>query len=238
MSYFAQIKQLLLPYTCVLCAELSDQRRDLCKACEEELPWLEGACKRCGLRLPAGAGSDVCGGCLTTAPPFDRTFALYEYHNPIDHMISAAKFNNHLVYTRLFGELMASQIKMQWYVDGLPELIIPVPLHTKRLRERGYNQSLEIAKTVAKKLALPIDTRHCLRIKATDPQSRLVHAARAANVKQAFTLRKPLTVKHVAILDDVVTTGNTVSELTQVLKAGGVERVDVWCCARTQLETV
>ncbi len=234
MSYLNRLKQLFLPYTCILCGEIANQPRDLCQTCEKSLPWLAGTCHQCGLRLPSGAEGNTCGECSQTARPFDRTYALCDYADPINHMISAAKFNNHLVYTRLLGELLAERVKHAWYTDALPELLIPMPLHRKRLGKRGYNQALEITKIAAKRLKLPYNIDACIRHKATQPQAQLSPAERTDNIKAAFTLHKPITAKHVAIIDDVVTTGQTVGELCKVLRAGGVEKIDVWCCARTQ----
>jgi ComF family protein len=235
MSLSTRLKQLFFPHTCVLCAERSNQPRDLCTACEKELPWTSLACKQCGIRLPTSSTSDTCGQCQTSSPAFDHVFALCDYEEPIDRMITAAKFNHQLVYTRILGELLAQNAEQNWYKQqSLPALLLPVPLHNTRLRERGYNQALEITKAAAKKLKLPIGKHYCQRAKATVPQSSLAHHERDKNVKNAFILQKPLTVKHVAIIDDIVTTGHTVDELSKVLRQAGVERIDVWCCARTQ----
>lgn len=114
----------------------------------------------------------------------------------------------------------------------MPECIIPVPLHRRRLRQRGFNQALEIAKPLAKKLQLPVDFKTCIRTKHTRPQSELSAKKRQQNIKNAFTLKKPITAKHVAIVDDVMTTGNTVTELSALLRNNGVTTIEIWCCAR------
>lgn len=235
MSLMTGIKQIFFPHTCVLCAERSTQTRDLCVPCEKELPWTSLACKQCGLRLPASTTADVCGQCQVSPPAFNYVYALCDYEDPIDRMITAAKFNHQLVYTRLLGELLAQKAQQSWYKQQpLPELLLPVPLHAQRLRERGYNQSLEIAKTAAKKLNLPIGKHYCRRVKATAPQSSLAHNERDKNVEKAFILHKPLPAKHVAIIDDIITTGHTADEMSKTLRQAGVERIDIWCCARTQ----
>lgn len=228
--------RLLFPHTCVLCAERSNQSRDLCVDCEKELPWLGLACIRCGLKRSAASTSDICGECQRQPPTFDRVFALCNYAEPIDRLIKAAKFRHQLVYARLLGDLLAKQAHQDWYkLQPLPSLLIPVPLHATRLKARGYNQSLEIAKTAAKILRLPYAQDYCQRQKATLPQSTLAHHERDKNVLDAFVLKKPRRVQHVAIIDDIVTTGHTVDALSKKLREAGVQKIDVWCCARTQL---
>ena len=115
----------------------------------------------------------------------------------------------------------------------MPECVIPIPLHTQRLRERGFNQSLEIAQLITKTLNIPLDYSLCKRNKATPFQSGLTAKQRKLNLKNAFSITKPHQYKHVAIFDDVVTTGTTVNELAKQLKKSGVEIVEVWAITRT-----
>ncbi|NNM58299.1 MAG: ComF family protein [Legionellales bacterium] len=235
MSLFKGLAKILFPHTCVLCAERSDQSRDMCIECEKKLPWTHSVCKQCGLHLPSGTDTDICGHCQQKTPQFDRVLALCDYADPIDRLITAAKFNQKLVYTRLLGELLAKQVTQKWYQSQpMPSLIVPVPLHDARIKARGYNQSVEIAKIVSKKLHLPFSFDICKRNKATLAQSGLTHAEREKNMKNAFTLRSTSIASHVAIIDDIVTTGHTVGELSKQLRAAGVKQIDVWCCARTQ----
>ena len=114
----------------------------------------------------------------------------------------------------------------------MPELLLPVPLHPKRLRERGFNQALEIARPLGRRFQIPVEARACRRIRATRPQSELALAERRGNLRGAFAVRGALTARHLAIVDDVVTTGATVSALARVLLRQGVQRVDVWAVAR------
>jgi ComF family protein len=115
----------------------------------------------------------------------------------------------------------------------LPDVIMPVPLHPSRLRERGFNQALELAKPIGREFDIPIDTKSCKRIKATATQSTLDKKIRIKNMRGAFEIVQPLDCKHLVLIDDVVTTGTTVNELAKILKANGVQRVDVWALART-----
>lgn len=139
------------------------------------------------------------------------------------------KFGGHTKNARLLGLLLAEHLKQ---TAQLPELIIPVPLHKLRYRERGFNQALEIARTVAKELNIPLDITSCQRTHDTPHQIGLTAIQRRKNLEKAFTLIKPIKTQHVAILDDVMTTGSTVHEIASLLKKAGVERVDVWVCAR------
>ncbi len=176
----------------------------------------------------------VCGQCLQKTPPFDATHALYSYQQPLIKLILELKFNQALVNARLLGEQLAAAVLQVWYkTKPLPNLIIPIPLHPTRLKERGFNQALEIARPIANMLKLPIDTTHCHRSKSTAPQATLLATERRKNVKGAFSVTENFTGQHVAVIDDVITTGSTVTEFCKVLKQHGVQKIDVWCCARS-----
>lgn len=148
-------------------------------------------------------------------------------------MIIQLKFEHKLGYALALGKLMGRKIKEQWYEGtALPNIILPVPLHVGRLKERGFNQAVEIAKYVAKEIKVAIDVRGVERIKATTAQSQLTLVARELNLKNAFVVNTDYKGLHVAVLDDVMTTGNTVTVLSEALLAAGARRVDIWCCAR------
>lgn len=205
---------------------------DLCAGCRRDLPTSSDACRRCALPLPAGHPPDIpCGTCQRRPPPFAVCHAAFRYEDPIPTLVGGAKFRSRLNLGRLLGQCLT--IALRERNAEMPDLILPVPLHAKRLRERGYNQALEIARHVGDELAIPVDAHSCIRVLATSPQAGLEQKARRRNVRGAFRVLRPLGVGHVAILDDVVTTGSTVSELTRVLRQSGIERVDVWAVART-----
>ena len=115
-------------------------------------------------------------------------------------------------------------------------MIIPVPLHKKRVAQRGFNQALEIAKTIAKKFKIPLSQDHCIRAINTPPQIDLPANKRKQNVRNAFKIKKTINAKNIVIFDDVLTSGSTVNELSRILKKSGVEHISVWCCARTGLK--
>jgi len=145
------------------------------------------------------------------------------------HLITTLKFGSHYKNARLLGLLLADHLKK---TAQRPDLILPVPLHKSRYRERGFNQAIEIAKTVSKELQIPLDLSSCLRHRHTPHQIALTAKQRHLNIKNAFSIRKPIHAQHIAILDDVMTTGSTAHELALLLKKAGVSRVDVWICAR------
>lgn len=232
-----QLKSILLPSTCILCAVTVNGRLELCAACEADLPWLATVCSICAIPITAKETMQpiICGHCLQQPPPYFKTTALFHYQTPVDNFITALKFQQQLLYARLFGELLSKRLQAIYSDQVLPELIIPVPLHPKRLRERGFNQALEIARPIAKKLKLPIDIIHCERIRMTAAQSLLAANERQTNLKNAFKIQPTLKAKHVAIIDDVITTGHTITEFSKALQQIGVERIDIWSVARTDL---
>jgi ComF family protein len=231
------LKQLfnwLLPPTCLLCGDPGQPAIDLCVPCQQELPWIQRACIQCALPLPLESPADQrCGHCLHYAAPFAHTIALWHYETPVDHFISALKFSHQLVYACLMGELLAQRLQHYYSDRALPDFIIPVPLHRQRLRDRGFNQALEIARPIVKKLAAPIKFNCCERVRATEPQTLLPVAERRRNLKNAFAVTQNVAGKHIAVLDDVITTGQTIRELCKTLRKAGAKQIDIWCCART-----
>lgn len=184
-------------------------------------------CPHCG--LPLETTGDECGACIRNPPAFSRTLALFRYEDPVKYLIHALKFNRKLYVAHVLGELMAEHYAQQ---DPRADMIIPVPLHTARLRERGFNQALELARPVAARLRIPVNVHACVRIRGTAAQSDLSAEQRAKNIKGAFEVRERCEGRRVAIIDDVMTTGATVDELTRMLIVHGVEDVQVWVCAR------
>jgi ComF family protein len=220
----------IFPSSCVFCNDLSRRKLDLCAACENELPFLQNYCTCCA--QPLVEGQVICGNCLNNRLTFIKTFVLFHYQTPIDQLILGLKFSNRLINAKVLGELLANYLADQYRIQAKPEIIIPVPLHSARLRERGYNQAFELARPIAKKLKIPIDKTNVVRIKNTAAQALLPAKERAQNIKRAFSVTKMKKYKHVAIIDDVITTGNTIIELSKTLHQAGVEKIDIWCCAK------
>ena len=208
---------------CLLCGAESGPEL-LCAACAAELPALPEPCPRCALPSPGGA---VCGSCLNRPPHFDTTLALWRYEFPCDRLVQALKYRARLALAGFFARNLASR--------PLPEidLVVPMPLHPRRLAERGFNQALEIARGVARHLGRPIEPRGVLRVKNTLPQARLPFDERAKNVRGAFLCKLDLSGASIAVVDDVMTTGATLNELARVLKRAGATRVENLVIART-----
>lgn len=226
---FAQ--RLLYPAHCLLCEGAAPAGRDLCAACLLDLPHNPVACRLCGLPLTAQE-EGVCGLCLKQPAPLDGSVIPFRYAAPLDHLLLGLKFSQQLLNAPLLGGLLAQAVAARG--EALPDCIIPVPLHPARLRERGYNQALELARPVARQLGVPLRAGLVVRLKHTAAQSTLEKKARHANIRGAFALcvKGGALPAHIAILDDVVTTGSTVNELARVLRRGGAQRVEVWACAR------
>jgi len=219
----------IMPYTCILCHDKSDQQMDLCSHCQRDLPYWQHGCRKCGVVL--NNDEKICGACLHKLPPFGSTFAMCKYKLPFTKLILELKFQQQLVNARILGELMAQKLKQR--NRKLPQCVIPVPLSKKRLRERGFNQAVELAKPICKILQLPLIVDSCKRVRHTKAQAMIPARRRYKNIKNAFVVDKNFNAKHVAIVDDVVTTGYTVKEFSKVLRKAGVETIEVWCCAKT-----
>lgn len=227
-----------LPPRCVLCLDPGrPPTLDLCPACEAELALVRNPCPQCAAPRSApavashGAPSTACEHCTTHgSPPYARAFAPFEYAWPLADLVRGFKYGRQLPYGRVLGELLAEQLLARG--PPWPDVLVPVPLHPKRERQRGYNQAWEIARIVGSRLRVPVDPRACARVRDTPPQASLDAKARAANLRGAFAVPRPLGARHVALVDDVLTTGATLAEVTLALNGAGVECVDAWTVAR------
>ena len=216
--------------SCPLC--LARQGREgLCPECAFELPRLPSSrCRRCAEPL-VNVQSDECARCLSNPPPYDRAYCAFAYAPPISTLICQFKYQHRLQLTGVLVNLMFAYVTSR--TEPLPECIVPVPLHSMRIRERGFNQSAEIARKLSRRLGIAYDKNCVARIRKTPPQTSLTHAQRKRNLKGAFALRHRPSAKHIALLDDVMTTGTTFAEIGALLKRSGVEHIEVWSLART-----
>ncbi len=217
----------IYPPRCVLCGQPGKDGYDLCPGCRSDLPRNLNPCLRCGTPLTDGA--TVCGPCQRTPPPFEQSVIPFRYAQPLNYLLQQLKFHQQLHLAPLLAGLLAETIAVRDM--PLPELILPVPLHRTRLRERGYNQALELAKPLSRQLSLPLSITGIKRSRATPAQTSLKGKERRKNLRGAFEVTCKLPA-HIAILDDVVTTAATVTELARTLKKSGVERVEIWAMAK------
>lgn len=211
---------------CFFCAAVSPAY--ICGDCRHELFIAERA--RCPVCALPAQEARICGGCLLNPPLFETTTVLTDYCYPFDRYIQTLKFQHRPELISLPATRLADEIIRQ---GGLPEAIIPVPLHGSRQRQRGYNQALLIARALGRRLGVSVIDNAVIRCRATASQSGLKHRDRLGNVRKAFKLSRPLAVTRVAVCDDVVTTGATVNELAKLLIANGCSEVQVWALART-----
>lgn len=218
---------MLFPQSCMLCADGAGGDLAICQACLEDMPWHHSSvCPQCA--LPA-YDNQLCGNCQQSPPAFDSTRALFRYEYPLDAMLQRYKYQQTLHLAKTFSRLMQTKFTSAQHCDR----IIPMPLHPKRLAERGFNQSLEIAKLLAKTLHVLLDTNSCSRIRFTPPQASLRLKTRIKNMRGAFRCQQDLSGQHIILLDDVMTTGASLHELASTVKSAGASHVECWVVART-----
>lgn len=249
----------LFPSCCVLCGAESNRLIDLCQHCENGLPHNNRCCVRCSIPLINASQSDtLCGECIGYPPAFDQCIAPLRYEFPISTLINRFKHQGHFCNSRVLADLLLDclfhsqsiQLKTTELdveeqnsseqnlseISKNPDLIVPVPLHWKRRFVRGFNQSQWLANYLGRQLNINVDNKLLTRTRNTPPQQQLKRKQRQKNLKGAFQVNHSLNGQHIALIDDVVTTGSTVSELSRLLKKAGASRVDIWCLARTPLE--
>ncbi len=221
-----------LPSQCAVCRGWARAR--LCEACVQRFAAPVPRCCRCAIDVPAGV--EVCGTCLRQPPPFDAALAAVDYAYPWDTLVRRLKFHAALDLAPALAERLLDAVRRQ-EAATTPDWLLPVPLSTARLRERGFNQAWEIARRVARALGCAADAHLLLRLKDTPHQTALPHDRRAANVRGAFAVeplrRAQIDGRAIAIIDDVLTTGATAAEIASVLKRAGARSVQVWVVART-----
>ncbi|MFT0867612.1 ComF family protein [Pseudomonas sp. CAM1A] len=219
---------------CLLCDERAGQPYPLCLACEQTLPWLQEQCRRCA--LPLALDDLLCGNCSRRQPAFKRVIAPWHYGFPVDTLISRFKHNSQWPLGRLLAQLLGLSLSHHYH-EGLPrpDCLLPVPLAGRRLRQRGFNQAAMLARWLARQLRLPCDEHLLQRVRDTPAQQALGAKARQRNLRQAFALTpgSELEGRHLALVDDVLTTGATAQTIARLLRKAGARRVDIYCLART-----
>ncbi|MCY1280836.1 comF family protein [compost metagenome] len=219
---------------CLLCDEPVDDAQPLCHPCELDLPWLDGQCRVCALPLPVN--DQVCGACLKRPPAFDQVIVPWRYDFPLDSLVTRFKHRGKWPLGRLLAGRLAEHLQAA-FGSGLPrpDRLLPVPLASRRLRERGFNQAALLARWLGEELQLPVDARTLRRPQDTPAQQDLDAAARRRNLRHAFALDAGTALggQHLALVDDVLTTGATAETLARLLRRAGAARIDVYCLART-----
>ena len=224
----SDIVSVTAPRRCLLCGECVRPDAALCSGCYLELPFIRESCARCAAILQTG---EICGRCTSDPAPFDRAFAAFEYSFPVDHLVRRLKYNDDPAICRQLGGLMAEEL-LSRRSTPLPEVLVPVPLYPARVRERGYNQALEISRSLSGQTGVPVDTALLSRWKHTSPQVGKTRKERDRNLKSAFRLDYTPAYGHCAIVDDVITSGATMRSAAKTLREGGIAVIEVWCLAR------
>lgn len=214
---------------CLLCLA-PGHNRCLCRDCLHDLPWLGHACHRCALPLPPDSDGSHCSDCLRQPPPWQAASALFCYEFPIDRLVAALKYHGRLALADCFGTLLAERCPPDRHID----LLLPVPLHERRLRQRGYHQTALLAGVMSRQLAIPADRHGLRRVRDTAMQKTLNPQARLDNLRDAFVWQgQDLTGRHILLIDDVMTTGATLHAICPMLLAAGAATIDVALLART-----
>ncbi len=215
----------LLDQDCALCCGPSE--RLVCSACDATLPRPGAACVRCALPLPHAG---LCGRCRAHPPAFDATLAAFEYRFPVDRIVQRFKYAGDLALGRWLAERLADCVLGEVEEDAA--LIVAPPSTRARIRERGFNPALEIAKTVARRVGVPWAIDGLVRTRETSSQPGLGRDERRRNVEGALAAGRDVEGRHVVLVDDVMTTGATAEAAARVLKRAGAVRVTAWVAAR------
>lgn len=220
--------------SCLLCDEPAEAEMPICVACEAEMPWLGEHCQTCALPLPE-AGL-TCDGCLLEPPAYEQVAVPWRYDFPVDSLITRFKHNAKWPFGHLLADVLSQYLQHRFDEDlPRPDALLPVPLAARRLRQRGFNQAAMLARWLSRQLDLPCEENVVRRIQDTSAQQDLDAKARKRNLRNAFALTSDANVKgrHLALVDDVLTTGATAQALARLLMNAGAARVDVYCLART-----
>ncbi len=239
MSTFIQfLKSQFLSGQCFLCKKTADIQLSLCHSCRSQLQKNKYYCNHCAIPLNKKITPSItCGGCQQHLPIFDQVFSPFLYQQGMMQLIPQFKYHAKLYLGKTLAQLFIDEHHRHKINTQQPELIIPVPLHKSRLRYRGFNQAKELADYFSKNMEIPSNDELIQRIKLTKTQKGLTAIERKKNIKNAFAITEKsaaseLKNKHIVIIDDVITTGNTVNEVAKILKKSGAKQVDVWTIAR------
>ena len=224
----AALRRWIVPSACLLCAGPAEPGT-VCGGCRADLPWNRIACPVCALPLNTPL-AQTCGACAIEPPHFDSALSAFRYQVPIAQAIAGLKYHAQFQQSRWLGRELALLAAAR--TTPLPQLLIPVPLHPVRLRRRGYNQALELARGITRVLAIDIDWRLAARIRETADQIGKRAVERRREVRGAFAVDARIAGRHVALIDDVMTTGSTVNELARACRDAGASRIEVWTTAR------
>ena len=218
----------IAPSCCLLCRQKPEYRHGLCRNCWMTLPANKDHCERCA--LPMGQ-TGLCGCCQQRSPAFDSVIAPMCYQPPIDQILRALKYRQHLSFARTVAGLISDAVACAG--APRPDLLLGTPMTPHALRKRGFNQAAFVAHLIGRDLGIPVSASVLKKTRESERQSVLGAKERQINLKGAFHCTRLLQGKHIALIDDILTTGATANEASRMLKDAGAARVDIWVCART-----
>ena len=232
---FQNLYASILPHICCLCDNKGTNGLDLCVYCHKNLPWNLSCCHKCACPLPDQRRiNDQCGRCLNNLSDIDRSIIPFLYRPPVDFMVRRLKFSSDTKFSRLAGELISHAVSSQAALENdLPDLLLPVPINSHRLMQRGFNQAALIADVVAERLSIQCSSGAVQRINQQLQQSGLSARDRETNIRRAFSVTGEVEGLHVAIIDDVYTTGATARAIARQLRRAKASKISVWAFART-----
>jgi len=234
--------RLCLPGSCLLCGSQVRRVISLCQDCESRMPRMRLCCGVCGVAVSTTSWTGSCGRCLLKPPPFTLCRGVFHYQSPVSKLLTDFKYHARFACGRALAWQLAGAF-LEYYdaarsvfgTDQLPQLLIPIPLHSRRLRQRGFNQAQLLSEVIAARTAVPMTNQLLTRTRYTEAQSQLHASKRAVNLSNAFSVTGQLPdpgLRHIAVIDDVITTTATARAATRALLSAGAERVDVWAAAR------
>ncbi len=224
--------RLLLKQHCILCASHQGGSIGICAECLHDLPWHhQMQCPQCAM-LSDGL---ICGSCLNSPPYFDAVHALFRYEYPLDKLLQHYKYRESLHLANTLSALWREKLRQEKHTatSSALNLMIPMPMHPTRLKQRGFNQALEIARSLSLESNIELDYQSCRRIKLTPPQATLALKDRVKNIRGVFSCETKLQGKRIVLVDDVITSGASLNELAKTLKQAGAAHVECWVIART-----
>jgi len=227
MVNFKHFVTTILPTFCYLCQNRAEPHQVICQGCLADLPAIEEACTLCGISM---LHPGVCGKCQRKPPKLNSVLTAYRYGYPVDRIIKKYKYKQDLSIARPLINALICRINNE--SSALPQAIVPVPLHYLRHYLKGFNQALEIAKIVGNAFNISVDAHSLQRKRATAPQYRLTPQQRKNNLAGAFRIKKPVSYRSIAIVDDIITTGATGNEIAKLYRQAGVKHIELWALAR------
>lgn len=229
----------IIPRHCLFCLQKTLDNEDICEACFDAIAVNKSCCQRCASPIEQldVQHNLLCGHCLSHQHDFDQVISPFLYSKEIRYLITSLKYQKKIHFAKVLAELFIQQVNNNSSFK-LPQAIIPMPMHVKRLRDRGFNQALELSRYFSSYYALPLDYKSITRSRYTDLQAGLAASERQKNVANAFSLKKTINYQHIAIVDDVMTTGSSADEVAKLIKKEQNKdiKIDIWTIARAGMK--